>query len=182
MPHRNRPPQEDKTRRWDFFRGATPAPIAVFGPPGFEVLALGLAVGGAVLVMTLLQGAQAQSEEGPSPFIGFWEAIDRLDGGRTVRSITPLEDGSFQILAASEYFSTCEASDGLGTLVATGIIEDDVLVAENTRIECANGDVFDGLPDEYRYDPATDLLTHERVGHGRPDFVLHRLSHRRMAS
>lgn len=165
--------------RWGFFRANAPASTGVFRTLDRDALGLGLAVGGAVLVMTLLQGAQAQSEEELSPFIGFWEAIDRHDGGRTVRSITPAEDGSFQILAASEYFSTCEASKGQGTLVATGVVEDGVLVAADTRIECANGDVFERLPDEYRYDPATDLLTHARVGHERPDFLLHRLSPRR---
>lgn len=122
--------------------------------------------------------SMAQGATAKSPYVGLWETIDAHDGARTARSITPNQDGTFTILATSDYFSTCEASNGRGKLSATGVLDGDVLVASDTVIECANGDVFERLPDEYRYDPETDLLTQVRVGVERPPFILHRTSAR----
>ena len=130
------------------------------------------------LVLATLLPATALAADTHSPFIGFWEAIDSHDGERTVRSIFPSDDGRFRIVASSDYFSTCAAADGRGSLVATGVPEGDVLLARDTRIECADGQVFERLPDEYAYDSETDLLVQTRVGHDRPPFVLHRLSAR----
>lgn len=132
----------------------------------------------ATMTLGLVAPTIASAQDDGTAYVGLWQGIDRKDGGVTMRSIYRDARGTFHVLAASEYFSTCAAADGRGTLEAEAELVEGVLRAHDTVITCANGEVFERLPDEYHHDPASDLLTHKRVGDARPDFVLHRMSDR----
>lgn len=134
-----------------------------------------LALASAVPLAATAHHAAAQSP-GPSPYVGFWESLDPLDGSRLSWSIASDGKGGFTIIGASTYFTRCADANGKGVLAIDGALEDGVLIGHNPKITCADGQTAEWEANEFRYDPDTGLMTVTLVGYDRPPFTLYRIS------
>ena len=134
-----------------------------------------LALAAAAPFAASVSHAVAQSP-GLSPYVGFWESIDPLDGSRSSWSIAPDGEGGFAIIGASTYFTRCADADGQGVLAIKGTLEDGVLMGGSPKITCADGQTAEWERNEFRYDADSDLVTMTLVGYDRPPFTLHRIS------
>ncbi|HMB59882.1 MAG TPA: hypothetical protein VKN35_08215 [Xanthomonadales bacterium] len=106
---------------------------------------------------------------------GFYVGIDSLDGSIDHLSISPNEDGTYDIRSRPSKISHCKTDHGSGVIVATGKVVNEQLLRQNVQLLCHGTEVV-SLPDQaYTRDDDTDILYLVSSDDGRK-LVFHRIS------
>ncbi len=124
----------------------------------------------ALLVMTVSIGvAHADDDD----WVGFYTAIDALDGSVDHLSIVQNSDGTYDIRMTSSALALCTPDQTAGWIVATGRLVGGNLVRENVMFGCVGTDGMTPMADgTYTRDHETEILTIEgpldRLNHYHP--------------
>jgi hypothetical protein len=92
-------------------------------------------------------------------FVGLWAGIDQNDGSEAQRSITLSSDGTFIIIGQEPYTLGCDGERGF--VKATGQLVNGVIVSEDFKLFCFNGELPNGsreLRVEYKPNPFNGTL------------------------
>ena len=92
-------------------------------------------------------------------FVGLWEGIDPNDGSESQRSITLNTDGTFNITGQEPYTFGCKGERGF--VKATGQLVNGVIISEDFKLFCFNGELSNGSKElrvEYKPNPLNGTL------------------------
>lgn len=128
-------------------------------------------------ILSTALSAPALSQSNPSPFVGFWQMVDVLDGKVTTYAIIPDGEGAYTIDVSPGFINTCSHVDGAGKITfGKATHADGVITTDGAKIECSDGHVTEWEGNAYSYDPVHDTLTVEILGRERPGFTVFRVN------
>jgi len=111
----------------------------------------------AAALVAIATGAAVADDD--DDWVGFYMAIDAIDGSIDSLSIVANDDGTYQVVMSSTGLGTCADGTEPGVITATGRVVEDQLVRTNVMARCIGADDAQPMPDgAYVRDEDTGIL------------------------